>query len=159
MPPTFRPVEAPRAFVVVNQKGGAGKTTSTVELAAAWAAAGLRVRVIDADHQEAALSAWLLPQYPEGAPRRVAGPPERRWVARALAADDAVRWDRLLFSAKECVYKAWYPLTGRFLAFKKMRLRPAGEGMPAARLSVPGPVADGRRITGFRIRWAARDVC
>lgn len=62
-------MEAPRAFVVVNQKGGAGKTTSTVELAAAWAAAGLRVRVIDADHQEAALSAWLLPQYPEGGPR------------------------------------------------------------------------------------------
>jgi chromosome partitioning protein len=69
VPPTFRPVEAPRAFVVVNQKGGAGKTTSTVELAAAWAAASLRVRVIDADHQEAALSAWLLPQYPEGGPR------------------------------------------------------------------------------------------
>jgi chromosome partitioning protein len=53
----------------VNQKGGAGKTTSAVELAAAWAAAGLRVRVIDADHQEAALSVWLVPQYPEGSPR------------------------------------------------------------------------------------------
>ncbi|NEA86633.1 ParA family protein [Streptomyces sp. SID7958] len=48
-------------------EGRAGKTTTTVELAAAWAAAGLRVRVIDADHQEAALSVWLLPQYPEGA--------------------------------------------------------------------------------------------
>jgi chromosome partitioning protein len=40
-----------------------------VELAAAWAAAGLRVRLIDADHQEAALSAWLPAQYPEGSPR------------------------------------------------------------------------------------------
>jgi chromosome partitioning protein len=69
VPPTFRTAEAPRVFVVVNQKGGAGKTTSTVELAAAWAAAGYRVRVIDADHQEAALSVWLVPQYPEGAPR------------------------------------------------------------------------------------------
>lgn len=27
------------------------------------------MRVIDADHQEAALSVWLLPQYPEGSPR------------------------------------------------------------------------------------------
>lgn len=69
VPTTYRPASAPRVYVVVNQKGGAGKTTSTVELAAAWAAAGLRVRVIDADPQEAALSAWLLAQYPDGSPR------------------------------------------------------------------------------------------
>ncbi|WP_331740139.1 ParA family protein (plasmid) [Streptomyces albidoflavus] len=69
LPSTFRKAAAPRVFVVVNQKGGAGKTTSTVELAAAWAAAGYRVRVIDADHQEAALSAWLVPQYPAGEPQ------------------------------------------------------------------------------------------
>jgi len=69
VPATFRPHAPARTFAVVNQKGGAGKTTTTVELAAAWAAAGLRVRVIDADHQEAALSSWLLPQYPEDSPR------------------------------------------------------------------------------------------
>ncbi|MER6789503.1 AAA family ATPase [Streptomyces sp. NPDC000658] len=69
VPPTFRPATAPRTYAVVNQKGGAGKTTSAVELAAAWAADGYRVRVIDADHQEAALSAWLLPQYPDEGPR------------------------------------------------------------------------------------------
>jgi chromosome partitioning protein len=69
VPPTFRPSQTPVAYVVVNQKGGAGKTTTTVELAAAWAARGRRVRVIDADHQEAALSLWLLPQYTEGAAR------------------------------------------------------------------------------------------
>ncbi|MFD6725743.1 ParA family protein [Streptomyces anthocyanicus] len=69
VPASFRPAEPSRVFAVVNQKGGAGKTTTTVELAAAWAAQGLRVRVIDADDQEAALSEWLLPQYPEGAAR------------------------------------------------------------------------------------------
>jgi chromosome partitioning protein len=69
VPPTFRPSSPARVFVVVNQKGGAGKTTTTVELAAAWAAAGFRVRVIDADHQEAALSVWLLPQHPAEGPR------------------------------------------------------------------------------------------
>lgn len=69
VPATFRPADTSRAYVVVNQKGGAGKTTTVVELAAAWAAAGLRVRVIDADHQEAALSQWLLPQYPAGRPQ------------------------------------------------------------------------------------------
>ncbi|MFJ9662838.1 ParA family protein [Streptomyces griseoflavus] len=69
VPPTFRPATAPQTFVVVNQKGGAGKTTTVVELASSWAAQGLRVRVIDADHQEAALSQWLLPQYAEDGPR------------------------------------------------------------------------------------------
>ncbi|GAA1016866.1 ParA family protein [Streptomyces thermogriseus] len=69
-PATFRPAAPPHVFAVANQKGGAGKTTTTVELAAAWAAAGYRVRVIDGDHQEAALSAWLLPQYPDGQERR-----------------------------------------------------------------------------------------
>jgi chromosome partitioning protein len=69
VPAAFRPAAPPRVFALVNQKGGAGKTTSSVELAAAWAAAGLRVRLIDADHQEAALSAWLPAQYPEGSPR------------------------------------------------------------------------------------------
>ena len=28
-----------------------------------------------------------------------------------------VCWDRLLFSAKESVYKAWFPLAGRWLGF------------------------------------------
>ncbi|MFD9496865.1 ParA family protein [Streptomyces sp. NPDC060005] len=69
VPSTFRPATAPRVYAVVNQKGGAGKTTSAVELAAAWAAEGYRVRVIDADHQEAALSVWLVPQYPDEGPR------------------------------------------------------------------------------------------
>lgn len=32
--------------------------------------------------------------------------------------DAAVPWDRVLFSAKESVYKAWSPLTGRWLGFE-----------------------------------------
>lgn len=69
VPSTFQPAPSPRVYAVVNQKGGAGKTTTTVELAAAFAADGWSVRVIDGDDQEAALSVWLLPQYPAGAPR------------------------------------------------------------------------------------------
>jgi 4'-phosphopantetheinyl transferase EntD len=47
----------------------------------------------------------------------VGRPPERHRLAGLAAAAPGVAWDRLLFSAKESVYKAWAPLTGTFLDF------------------------------------------
>ena len=49
---TTMPVpQSPRLIVVANQKGGVGKTTSVVNIAAAMAQCGLRILVIDLDPQ------------------------------------------------------------------------------------------------------------
>ncbi|MFF1508225.1 4'-phosphopantetheinyl transferase [Streptomyces sp. NPDC058326] len=42
---------------------------------------------------------------------------ERRWLREYADRDPGVRWDRLLFSAKESVYKTWFPLMGSGLGF------------------------------------------
>jgi 4'-phosphopantetheinyl transferase EntD len=82
--------------------------------------------------------------------------PEEREMLRALAGEEPeVSWDRLLFSAKESVYKAWYPLAERWLGFEDaiVALDRASKTY-SARLLVPGPVVDGRELTGFVGRWA-----
>lgn len=61
-----RPAET-RIFVVANQKGGVGKTTTTVNVAAAMAMRGLRVLVVDLDPQGNASTALNVPHH-EGAP-------------------------------------------------------------------------------------------
>jgi cellulose biosynthesis protein BcsQ len=47
-----------KVFSIVNQKGGACKTTTTLNLAAALAATGARVLVIDADPESHSASDW-----------------------------------------------------------------------------------------------------
>lgn len=65
-----------------------------------------------------------------------------------------VCWDRLVFSAKESVYKAWYPLTRRWLDFDQAVITvDADKGTFDARLRVPGPVVGGTRLGGFGGRW------
>jgi len=67
---------------------------------------------------------------------------ERARLAGLAAAAPGVCWDQLLFSAKEAVYKAWYPLARCWLDFQSadIEIDPRA-GTFSARLVVPGPRA------------------
>jgi 4'-phosphopantetheinyl transferase EntD len=75
------------------------------------------------------------------------------WSAR-MPQEDQVDPLRLVFSAKEAVYKAWFPLTGRWLGFEDVEVSvdPTG-GTFRARLLVAGPVVGGLPVTEFVGRW------
>jgi 4'-phosphopantetheinyl transferase EntD len=95
---------------------------------------------------------------PDGVLAAIAVAGEQAMLEHLMAGSPPVSFDRLLFSAKESVYKAWYPLTGRWLGFQEaaITISPA-DGTFTARLLVPGPVVNGAALTGFSGRWLARN--
>jgi 4'-phosphopantetheinyl transferase EntD len=55
---------------------------------------------------------------PDGVLDVIAGEQERAWLARLDRSHPQVCWGRLLFSAKESIYKAWFPLAHSWLGFE-----------------------------------------
>jgi 4'-phosphopantetheinyl transferase EntD len=95
---------------------------------------------------------------PDGVLDHIALAEERAWLPGLAAAVPGVSWDRLLFCAKEAVYKAWFPLTGRWLGFEQAAVTVEPDaGTFTARLLEPDVALDGRRLAGFEGRWLARD--
>ncbi|TDT97675.1 4'-phosphopantetheinyl transferase EntD [Streptomyces sp. 846.5] len=95
---------------------------------------------------------------PEGVFEAVSLPEERAAVAKLRHVAPEVPWEVLLFSAKESVYKTWFPLTGKFLEFEKARVLFDPERRTfTARLLVPGPHWGDSTLDGFNGRWAVRE--
>ncbi|MBO0804550.1 MAG: 4'-phosphopantetheinyl transferase superfamily protein [Nocardiopsaceae bacterium] len=95
---------------------------------------------------------------PDGVLRTVSDQAERTHLATLAADEPGIHWDRLLFSAKESVYKTWFPLTGRWLGFGDASISIDREtGTFTARLLVPGPVVNGSQRDSFEGRWIVRD--
>jgi 4'-phosphopantetheinyl transferase EntD len=95
---------------------------------------------------------------PDGVLGAVASDAERSVLRTLAAAAPGVHWDRMLFSAKESAYKAWFPLTHRWLGFEDahVTIDPA-DGTFTVRLLVDGPAVNGAVLTGFRGRWLVSD--
>jgi 4'-phosphopantetheinyl transferase EntD len=76
-------------------------------------------------------------------------------LAGLAAERDDVAWDRVLFSAKESVFKAWFPLAQRWLGFEECRVELGLDGSVRAAILVPGPLVGSLRIGVLAGRWRA----
>jgi 4'-phosphopantetheinyl transferase EntD len=91
---------------------------------------------------------------PDGVLDLVATPAERDRLAVTQLESDNPNWDRLLFSAKEAVYKAWFPLVGEWLDAQEAEivLEPQ-DGAFAALLPRDGLIVDGRHVRRLHGHW------
>jgi 4'-phosphopantetheinyl transferase EntD len=81
---------------------------------------------------------------PDGIDELITVQGEPEMLAALTRAFPVTHWGRVLFSAKESLYKAWYPLTGLWLGFDDARLTIDPAGTFAARLLIDGARTDGK---------------
>jgi 4'-phosphopantetheinyl transferase EntD len=81
---------------------------------------------------------------------------EREHLESIATSVPGVCWDRLLYSAKLSVYKAWFPQARWWLNLElaEIVIDPYG-AVFTAHLLVPGPSVDGVPVTQIRGRWLA----
>ena len=98
---------------------------------------------------------------PDGVLDAISLPIERHQIAQL---GGNLHWDRILFCAKEATYKAWYPLTHRWLGFEDAHITFTvdGDGRAgtfASRILIDAAAQSGPPLDVLRGRWAvARNI-
>jgi enterobactin synthetase component D / holo-[acyl-carrier protein] synthase len=95
---------------------------------------------------------------PEGLERAIAVADERSMIGQLGTSAPDVKWDRVLFSAKEATFKAWFPGGGRLLGFEDaaVRLDPVTQTFDAAFVG-SGNTARLLGMEGLAGRWLVRN--
>jgi 4'-phosphopantetheinyl transferase EntD len=78
---------------------------------------------------------------------------ERAALATLADAEPTLHWDRIAFCAKEAVFKAWFPLTRRWLDFADVSTTVNPDGTFTAGLLVRGVRVGDRDLEAFAGRW------
>lgn len=94
---------------------------------------------------------------PNGVLDAISLPAERADMPRTMPA--ALHWDRILFCAKEATYKAWFPLTKRWLGFEDAHITfetdsTGWTGRFVSRILIDGSTLSGPPLTTLRGRWS-----
>ena len=94
---------------------------------------------------------------PDGVLGAISLPEERSEIPREMPA--GLHWDRILFCAKEATYKAWFPLTKRWLGFEDAHITFAVDGHGSAgwfvsRILIDPAALAGPPLTALRGRWS-----
>lgn len=88
---------------------------------------------------------------PDGVLQAISLPAEREEIARLPA---GLHWDRILFCAKEATYKAWFPLTGRWLGFEDAHITFDADGGFVSRILIDPVARHGPPLTEMSGRWS-----
>jgi 4'-phosphopantetheinyl transferase EntD len=115
--------------------------------------AGFRGAVVgrDADVRSVGIDAEPHDVLPDGVLDAVSLPAERVELA---ALPRELHWDRILFCAKEATYKAWYPLTKRWLGFEDAHISFDSDGGFVSRILIDPAALSGPPLTELRGRWS-----
>lgn len=89
---------------------------------------------------------------PDGVLKAIAIQAEQDRMPELVAADPDICWDRLLFSAKESVYKAWFPVAQKWLGFEDADITLDPSGTFKARILLPDAP-----VSGYSGQWLVRD--
>lgn len=96
---------------------------------------------------------------PDGVLGAISLPEERHEIG---ALPTGLHWDRILFCAKEATYKAWFPLTERWLGFEDAHITfdvdSAGTtGTFVSRILIDPAARSGPPLTELTGRWSVAD--